>query len=83
MRGDTDTDAAIAGALLSAVYDWDAMPPLLWFERPLECQPELTQNDHRRTQCGSFQPASHCTGHLDYTVRHSGSLLDENVQSGK
>ena len=36
--GDTDTNAAIAGALLGAVYGYSAIP-LQWRDRLLTCRP--------------------------------------------
>lgn len=37
--GDTDTNAAICGALLGAVYGIDAFPAQ-WLDRVLNCQPK-------------------------------------------
>ena len=37
--GDTDTNAAIAGALLGAVYGLDAVPQQ-WRDAVLSCQPD-------------------------------------------
>lgn len=50
--GDTDTNAAIAGALLGAVYGLDAVPER-WREKVLNCRPEAGQPHvrHPRPQC--------------------------------
>ena len=46
--GDTDTNAAIAGALLGAAYGMDAIPPR-WLRAVLSCRPLPTQpTDHPR-----------------------------------
>jgi ADP-ribosylglycohydrolase len=50
--GDTDTNAAIAGALLGAVYGKDAIPAQ-WVEKLLSCRPEagLAHVRHPRPEC--------------------------------
>jgi len=50
--GDTDTNAAIAGALLGAVYGLDAVPRQ-WRERLLNCRPERGKQNvmHPRPEC--------------------------------
>lgn len=50
--GDTDTNAAIAGALLGAVYGREAIPTQ-WVERLLSCRPEAgrPQVQHPRPNC--------------------------------
>lgn len=50
--GDTDTNAAIAGALLGAVYGRDAIPAQ-WVEKLLACRPEAGQPHvrHPRPEC--------------------------------
>lgn len=50
--GDTDTNAAIAGALLGAVYGREAVPKQ-WVEKLLTCRPESGQPNvrHPRPQC--------------------------------
>lgn len=50
--GDTDTNAAIAGALLGAVYGRDAIP-VQWFDKLLKCRPEAGNRRvrHPRPEC--------------------------------
>jgi ADP-ribosylglycohydrolase len=50
--GDTDTNAAIAGALLGAVYGRDAIPTQ-WVEKVLTCRPEAgnPRIRHPRPEC--------------------------------
>lgn len=50
--GDTDTNAAIAGALLGAVYGRDAIPAQ-WTEKILSCRPDARQPNvlHPRPEC--------------------------------
>jgi ADP-ribosyl-[dinitrogen reductase] hydrolase len=50
--GDTDTNAAIAGALLGAVHGRDAIPTQ-WVEKLLNCRPEAGQPNvqHPRPKC--------------------------------
>jgi len=50
--GDTDTNAAIAGALLGAVYGRDAIPDQ-WVEKLLNCRPEAGNPNvrHPRPEC--------------------------------
>jgi len=50
--GDTDTNAAIAGALLGAVYGLDAIPAQ-WKDKVLSCRPEdgLKDGRHPRPEC--------------------------------
>jgi ADP-ribosyl-[dinitrogen reductase] hydrolase len=50
--GDTDTNAAIAGALLGAVHGRDAIPAQ-WVEKLLSCRPEAGQPHihHPRPKC--------------------------------
>ena len=50
--GDTDTNGAICGALLGAVYGRDAVPAR-WVEKILNCRPKAgTPNVHKpRPQC--------------------------------
>ena len=50
--GDTDTNAAICGALLGAVYGWNAIPEQ-WRECALNCRPEAGKRGvtHPRPRC--------------------------------
>ncbi len=50
--GDTDTNAAIAGALLGAVYGRDAIPEQ-WISKLLNCRPQAGQPHvrHPRPEC--------------------------------
>jgi ADP-ribosyl-[dinitrogen reductase] hydrolase len=50
--GDTDTNAAIAGALLGAVYGREAVPQQ-WVEKVLNCRPTFSQRNvrHPRPEC--------------------------------
>lgn len=49
--GDTDTNAAIAGALLGAVYGVDAVPAQ-WRDKVLSCRPEAGRHvRHPRPEC--------------------------------
>lgn len=50
--GDTDTNAAICGALLGAVYGRDAVPEQ-WVKSILACRPEKgnTNSNHPRPEC--------------------------------
>jgi ADP-ribosylglycohydrolase len=50
--GDTDTNAAIAGALLGAVYGRDAIPAQ-WTDKLLNCRPEAGRPHvrHPRPEC--------------------------------
>lgn len=49
--GDTDTNAAIAGALLGAVYGVDAVPSQ-WRDKVLSCRPEAGRHvRHPRPEC--------------------------------
>jgi ADP-ribosyl-[dinitrogen reductase] hydrolase len=53
MRGrDTDTNAAIAGAILGAVYGREAVPPQ-WIDKLLNCRPEAGRPNvcHPRAEC--------------------------------
>jgi ADP-ribosyl-[dinitrogen reductase] hydrolase len=53
--GDTDTNAAITGALLGAVYGRDAVPAQ-WVEKILSCRPEAGQPHIRRPRPRCFWP---------------------------
>jgi ADP-ribosylglycohydrolase len=53
--GDTDTNAAIAGALLGAVYGAGAVPQQ-WREAVLACRPELGRRGVRRPRPKEFWP---------------------------
>jgi ADP-ribosyl-[dinitrogen reductase] hydrolase len=53
--GDTDTNAAIAGALLGAVYGRDALPKQ-WVEKILSCRPEDGEQRVRRPRPECFWP---------------------------
>jgi len=53
--GDTDTNAAITGALLGAVYGRDAVP-VQWVEKILSCRPEAGQPHIRRPRPKCFWP---------------------------
>jgi ADP-ribosylglycohydrolase len=53
--GDTDTNAAIAGALLGAVWGRDAVP-LQWLDRILSCRPISGIADVRRPRPEAFWP---------------------------
>ena len=50
--GDTDTNAAIAGALLGAVYGRNGIPPQ-WIDKLLKCRPEAGRPNvrHPRPEC--------------------------------
>lgn len=54
--GDTDTNAAICGALLGAVYGLEAIPGQ-WVERVLNCRPKAGQPGVRRPRPECFWPA--------------------------
>ena len=53
--GDTDTNAAIAGALLGAVHGLEAVPAQ-WVERVLACRPEKGRPEVRRPRPECFWP---------------------------
>ncbi len=53
--GDTDTNAAITGALLGAVYGREAVP-LQWIEKLLSCRPEAGQPHILRPRPKCFWP---------------------------
>lgn len=53
--GDTDTNAAICGALLGAVYGLDAVPAQ-WVERVLNCRPEAGRPGVHRPRPESLWP---------------------------
>jgi ADP-ribosyl-[dinitrogen reductase] hydrolase len=53
--GDTDTNAAIAGALLGAVHGRDAIPTQ-WVEKLLSCRPEAGQPHIRHPRPKCFWP---------------------------
>jgi len=53
--GDTDTNAAICGALLGGVYGRDAIPQQ-WFQSVLTCRPMTGQLDVRRPRPECFWP---------------------------
>ena len=53
--GDTDTNAAITGALLGAVYGRDAVPAQ-WVEKLLSCRPETGQPHILRPRPRCFWP---------------------------
>jgi len=53
--GDTDTNAAITGALLGAVHGRDAVPAQ-WVEKLLSCRPEAGQPHIRRPRPKCFWP---------------------------
>jgi hypothetical protein len=53
--GDTDTNAAITGALLGAVYGRDAVPAQ-WVEKILSCRPEAGRPHIRRPRPKCFWP---------------------------
>lgn len=53
--GDTDTNAAIAGALLGAAYGRDAVPRQ-WVEKILSCRPKAGEPRVRRPRPESFWP---------------------------
>jgi ADP-ribosylglycohydrolase len=53
--GDTDTNAAITGALLGAVYGRAAVP-IRWVEKILSCRPEAGQPHIRRPRPRCFWP---------------------------
>ena len=53
--GDTDTNAAICGALLGAVYGLDAVPAQ-WKERVLSCRPQAGQSGVKRPRPECFWP---------------------------
>jgi ADP-ribosyl-[dinitrogen reductase] hydrolase len=53
--GDTDTNAAIAGALLGAVYGRQAVPKQ-WIEKLLSCRPKTGERRVRRPRPECFWP---------------------------
>ena len=53
--GDTDTNAAIAGALLGAAYGRDAVPKQ-WVEKILSCRPKAGESRVRRPRPECFWP---------------------------
>ena len=53
--GDTDTNAAIAGALLGAAYGRDALPNQ-WVEKVLSCRPKAGEPRVRRPRPECFWP---------------------------
>ena len=53
--GDTDTNAAIAGALLGAVHGKEALPKQ-WVEKVLNCRPQSGQPNVRRPRPECFWP---------------------------
>lgn len=53
--GDTDTNAAICGALLGAVYGLDAIPGQ-WVERVLNCRPKAGHPGVNRPRSECFWP---------------------------
>lgn len=53
--GDTDTNAAITGALLGAMYGRDAVP-VQWVKKILSCRPEAGQPHIRRPRPRCFWP---------------------------
>jgi ADP-ribosylglycohydrolase len=53
--GDTDTNAAIAGALLGAVYGKDAIPGQ-WIDSLLQCRPEVGRAEVHRPRPRCFWP---------------------------
>jgi len=53
--GDTDTNAAICGALLGAVYGMDAIPAQ-WVERVLNCRPKAGHPGVNRPRAECFWP---------------------------
>ncbi|CAE6715139.1 ADP-ribosylglycohydrolase family protein [Candidatus Nitrotoga fabula] len=53
--GDTDTNAAICGALLGAVHGLDAIPTQ-WVDRVLKCRPKAGQPGVHRPRPGCFWP---------------------------
>ena len=53
--GDTDTNAAICGALLGAVYDLDAIPAQ-WVDRVLNCRPKAGHPGVHRPRPECFWP---------------------------
>ncbi len=55
--GDTDTNAAICGALLGAVYGLDSVPER-WVDKVLNCRPE-------KGRSGVFQPRPECFWPVD------------------
>ncbi|NMA43205.1 MAG: ADP-ribosylglycohydrolase family protein [Oligosphaeraceae bacterium] len=54
--GDTDTNAAICGALLGAVYGLEAVPAQ-WIEKILKCRPKAGQPGVERPRPECFWPA--------------------------
>jgi len=54
--GDTDTNAAIAGALLGAAHGLDAIPAQ-WLDRLLNCRPEAGRPNVRQARPECFWPA--------------------------
>jgi ADP-ribosylglycohydrolase len=71
--GDTDTNAAIAGALLGTVYGRDAIPPQ-WVDKLLNCRPEagLPSVRHPRPEC--FWPVDAL--HIAHCLVAGGETLE-------
>jgi ADP-ribosylglycohydrolase/fructose-1,6-bisphosphatase/inositol monophosphatase family enzyme len=67
--GDTDTNAAIAGALLGAVYGAEAIP-FQWVDRLLTCRPLETLRDCDKPRPPAFWPVD-CL-HLAERLIHLG-----------
>jgi ADP-ribosyl-[dinitrogen reductase] hydrolase len=69
--GDTDTNAAIAGALLGAVHGRDAIPTQ-WVEKVLSCRPQAGQPHvrHPRPECFWPVDALDLAERLILTVRN-------------
>ncbi len=71
--GDTDTNAAIAGALLGAVYGRDAVPKQ-WVEKILTCRPKAGEPRVRRPRSECFWPVDAL--HIAFCLAAGGEMPD-------
>ena len=78
--GDTDTNAAICGALLGAVYGRDAVPDR-WVKRLLSCRPAAGKSNVRRPRPECFWPvdALGLAERLIQPSQQQGSTAGENA----
>jgi ADP-ribosylglycohydrolase len=72
--GDTDTNAAIAGALLGAVYGREAIPSQ-WVESVLNCRPEAGKPHVRNPRPACFWPVD--ATHLATCLVAGGDFVGE------
>jgi ADP-ribosyl-[dinitrogen reductase] hydrolase len=73
--GDTDTNAAIAGALLGAVYGRDAIPQQ-WVEKLLNCRPEAGRPGVMRPRPECFWPVDAL--HIAWCLVAGGEVHDND-----